>query len=44
MNISIEFEDEKDLSRNGWVIEKIVIIAADKGGKTVIMNTDDYIK
>ena len=26
MNISVEFEDEKDPSRNGWVIEKIVII------------------
>ena len=25
-NISVEFEDEKDPSRNGWVIEKIVII------------------
>ena len=26
INISVEFEDEKDPSRNGWVIEKIVII------------------
>ena len=26
MNISVEFEDEKDPSRNDWVIEKIVII------------------
>ena len=26
INASVEFEDEKDLSRNGWVIEKIVII------------------
>jgi hypothetical protein len=26
MNISVEFEDENDPSRNGWVIEKIVII------------------
>ena len=25
INISVEFEDEKDPSRNGWVIEKIVI-------------------
>ena len=25
-NISVEFEDENDPSRNGWVIEKIVII------------------
>ena len=25
INISAEFEDEKDPSRNGWVIEKIVI-------------------
>ena len=25
MNISVKFEDEKDPSRNGWVIEKIVI-------------------
>ena len=25
INISVEFEDEKDSSRNGWVIEKIVI-------------------
>ena len=26
INISVEFEDENDPSRNGWVIEKIVII------------------
>ena len=26
INISVEFEDEKDPARNGWVIEKIVII------------------
>ena len=26
INISVEFEDEKNPSRNGWVIEKIVII------------------
>ena len=26
INVSVEFEDEKDPSRNGWVIEKIVII------------------
>ena len=26
INISVEFEDEKDPSRNDWVIEKIVII------------------
>ena len=26
INVSVEFEDEKDASRNGWVIEKIVII------------------
>jgi len=26
INILVEFEDEKDPSRNGWVIEKIVII------------------
>ena len=25
IKISVEFEDEKDPSRNGWVIEKIVI-------------------
>jgi hypothetical protein len=25
INISVEFEDENDPSRNGWVIEKIVI-------------------
>ena len=25
INISVEFEDEKDPSRNGWIIEKIVI-------------------
>ena len=25
INVSVEFEDEKDPSRNGWVIEKIVI-------------------
>ena len=25
INISVEFEDEKDPSRNSWVIEKIVI-------------------
>ena len=25
INISVEFEDEKDPSRNDWVIEKIVI-------------------
>jgi hypothetical protein len=25
INIKVEFEDEKDSSRNGWVIEKIVI-------------------
>ena len=25
INISVEFEDKKDPSRNGWVIEKIVI-------------------
>ena len=24
-NISVEFEDERDPLRNGWVIEKIVI-------------------
>ena len=26
INVSVEFEDEKDPSSNGWVIEKIVII------------------
>jgi hypothetical protein len=26
INISVEFEDENTPSRNGWVIEKIVII------------------
>ena len=26
MNISVEFEDENDPSRNDWAIEKIVII------------------
>ena len=26
INISVEFEDENDPSRNGWAIEKIVII------------------
>ena len=26
INVSVEFEDDKDPSRNGWVIEKIVII------------------
>ena len=26
INVSVEFEDEKDLLRNGGVIEKIVII------------------
>ena len=26
INVSVEFEDEKDPSRNGWVIEKIVVI------------------
>ena len=26
INVWVEFEDEKDPSRNGWVIEKIVII------------------
>ena len=26
INAWVEFEDEKDPSRNGWVIEKIVII------------------
>ena len=26
INISVEFEDEMDPARNGWVIEKIVIV------------------
>ena len=38
INISVEFEDEKDPSRNGWVIEKLVIIdqTIPEGGGTGI--------
>ena len=45
INISAEFEDESNLSRNGWVIEKIVIIdqtILEGGGGTGIFQKQNF--
>ncbi len=43
--MSVEFEDEKDPSRNGWVIEKIVIIdqTIPEGGYRVFFQKNIFL-
>ena len=46
INVSVEFEDEKDPSRNGWVIEKIVIIdqTITEGGTGIFSKKNIFLK
>ena len=46
INISVEFEDEKDPSRNDWVIEKIVIIdqTTPEGGTGIFFKKNIFLR
>ena len=46
INVSVEFEDEKDPSRNGWVIEKNVIIdqTIPEGGYSHFFKKNIFLK
>ena len=46
INVSVEFEDEKNPSRNGWVIEKIVIIdqTIPEGGTGIFLKQKLFLR